>query len=144
MKSILTLTAGLTAPLLVTAQTEVANNNSGLDINEMFKVVATIGILLIVMIFTMIITKRIQDFKLKTMIIEKGIPDNIALSVLRPDNPKEGNSNVKWFAILAGIGLGLTIINYNQPIGLHSLATMVFCLAGSFLGYYIFEKKSSK
>ena len=142
MKSILSILAIIFTPFLVHAQQDIQPVDHGLDINELFKVTATAGLLIMVMIFILVITKRIQDFKLKTKIIEKGIPESIALSVLQTNKPKEGNINVKWFAILAGLGAGLTIINFNQPLGLHSVATMIFCLSASFLGYYFFEKKN--
>jgi hypothetical protein len=60
-------------------------------------------------------------------------------------NPNENrNVNIKWFAVLTGLGAGLTIIYYTLPFGIHSLAIMAFCIAASFLAYFFFLKYSEK
>jgi hypothetical protein len=88
--------------------------------------------------------KRVLDHRIKKRIVEKGIPESIASAVLQTNSKEDGNSNIKWFAILTGIGMALTIIHYTLPLGIHSLAIMAFCVAGSFLGYFFFNKYSEK
>jgi len=121
-----------------------AENGSGLYEPEVFRVVATIFTLGLFMWFILAIMKRLMDNKLKNKIVDKGVPDSVVASVLKT-NPKEDlNANVKWFAILAGIGVALTAIHYTQPLGIHSLAIMAFSIAISFLGYFLFLKQSEK
>ena len=108
---------------------------------QMFEVLTTIFAAGLFMTFILLVLKRVYDYRLKTKIVEKGVPENIIASILQPSRNEDGNSNIKWFSILAGIGAGLTIVNYTQPIGIHSLAIMSFCISVSFLGYYFFTKK---
>jgi len=97
------------------------------------------------MYFIINIMKRIFEHRLKNKIVDKGISENIAQSILATQKPEDNRyANVKWFAILAGIGLGLTGVNYTQPLGFHSLAIMAFSISLSFLGYYLFTRSAGK
>lgn len=119
-----------------------AQDNGGLYGPEVFRVIATIFTVGLFMWFILAIIKRAMDNKLKNKILDKGVPDSIVSSILK-NNPKEDlNVNMKWFAILAGLGVALTAIHYTMPLGIHSLAIMAFCIAGSFLGYFFFLRQS--
>jgi hypothetical protein len=96
------------------------------------------------MLFILAIMKRVLENRVKNKIIDKGVSENLAASILQSDPAESTNSNFKWFAILAGLGVALTIIYYTQPLGIHSLAIMAFCLAAAFLGYFIFLRVTSK
>jgi hypothetical protein len=120
-----------------------AQGNNGMD-EEFFQVCAVIFVMLSIMAFILAIIKKIIDYRLKNKIIDKGISENIASSILQT-TPHEGtNTNIKWFAISAGLGAGLMIVNYTQPLGFHSLAVMAFSISLSFLGYYFFIRQSDK
>ena len=135
-KSIIILFASV-CPFIVRAQGE-----SELYPPEVFRVIATIFTVGLFMWFVLAIMKRLMENKLKHKIVDKGVPDSVVASVLKT-NPKENlNSNMKWFAILSGLGVALTAIHYTLPLGIHSLAIMAFCIAGSFLGYFFFLKHS--
>ena len=140
MKKIISIAAIIVTPILVNAQDTASDYNS----MAVFNVVATIFVVGLFMFFILTIMKRIMDFRLKNKIVDKGIPENIISSILQPELKEGGNINVKWFAILASLGAALTIINFTQPLGIHSLAIMAFCIASGFLGYYFFIKKSEK
>lgn len=140
MKKIIIAIAVIAAPFFASAQ---YGGVSTID-KEIFNICASIFTVGLFMIFILAIVKRVMDHRLKNKIVEKGIPENIIASILKT-NPKEDiNINMKWFAILAGLGTGLTIIYYTLPLGIHSLAIMTFCIAASFLAYYVFLKKSEK
>lgn len=111
---------------------------------EIFRVVSTIFVVGLFMIFILGILKRIMDFRLRNKIVDKGIPENVVSSILQTNPKDDRNSNIKWFAILTGLGTGLTLIYYTLPLGIHSLAIMAFCIAASFLGYFFFLKLSEK
>ncbi len=96
------------------------------------------------MIFILTILKRILEYRLKNKIVEKGIAENVASSILQTSTNENRYINIKWFAILAGMGAGLIIVNYTQPLGIHSLAIMAFSISLGFLGYYFFIKQSGK
>jgi len=112
---------------------------------EVFRSVVAIFVVGMFMYFIINIMKRIFEHRLKNKIVDKGISENIAQSILATQSSEENKySNVKWFAILAGIGLGFTGVNYTQPLGFHSLAIMAFSISLSFLGYYLFTRSAGK
>jgi len=141
MKKIITIIAAGLVSFSVNAQ-------DGTDMEfrpEVFRVLASIFVVGMFMYFIINIMKRIFEHRLKNKIVDKGISENIAQSILATQSPDENKySNVKWFAILAGIGLGLTGVNYTQPLGFHSLAIMAFSISLSFLGYYLFTRNVGK
>ena len=111
---------------------------------EVFRAIAVIFVMLAFMVFIISILQRIFDHRLKNKIIEKGIAENIASSILQNDTRDSKDVNIKWMALLAGLGAGLTLVNYTMPLGIHSLAIMSFCIALSFLGYFLYLKKTGK
>ncbi|MEP6948722.1 MAG: hypothetical protein ABI863_05590 [Ginsengibacter sp.] len=140
MKKIISIAAVTTTPFIVKAQ----NINTPTIDKDIFNVCATIFVVGLLMIFILAILKRIMDYRIKNKIIEKGIPENVASSILQTNSKENSNINIRWFAILIGLGAGLTIIYYTLPLGIYSLAIMAFCIAASFLGYYFFLKQSEK
>lgn len=140
MKKIISMAIIAATPIIANAQN---SNNQGID-KDIFNACASIFTAGLFMIFILAIIKRIMDYRIKNKIVEKGIPENIASSILQTSPKENRNTNIKWFALLAGTGTGLTIIYYTLPLGIHSLAIMAFCISASFLGYYFFLKQSEK
>jgi drug/metabolite transporter (DMT)-like permease len=127
-------------PFAVNAQ---AFRSTPID-RDIFNICATIFVVGLFMVFILAILKKLMDFRLKNKIVEKGIPENIIASILQTNPQEDLNVSIKWFAILAGLGIGLTIINFTQPLGIHSLAIMAFSISLSFLGYFLFVKHLKK
>ncbi|RYY61323.1 MAG: hypothetical protein EOO05_06825 [Chitinophagaceae bacterium] len=99
----------------------------------------------LIVFFVLAIFKRVFDYRLKNKVIDKQVTEGMAMSVLGSAEPKEGRFiNVKWFAILGGIGAGLLIVHYTQPLGIHSLAIMFLSISFSFLGYHLFLSRQNK
>ena len=120
------------------------NTSHNIGINqEVFNICATIFVVILVMVFILSVLKRMLDYRIKNRIVEKGVSEDLASSILRRDTG-DGDLNIKWFSILAGIGIGLTLINYTLPLGIHSIAIMSFAIAVSFLGYHQYVKRSKK
>ena len=140
MKKAVSSIAVIAAPFLASAQDR---NGIGYD-PAVFNTCAVIFTVGLFMLFILAIIKRFMDFRLKTKIVEKGIPENIATSILQTNPKDDRNINIKWFAILAGLGAGLMLVNYTQPLGIHSLAIMAFSISVSFLGYYLFVRWAEK
>ena len=140
MKKIINIVVIVSTPIIANAQ---SSNTHGID-KDVFNVSASIFTAGLFMVFILAIIKRIMDYRIKNKIVEKGIPENIASSILQTSPKENRNINIKWFCLLAGIGAALTIIYYTLPLGIHSLAIMAFCVAASFLGYYFFLKQSEK
>ena len=128
----------LAAPVLAQAQ---SNEHTWYN-NEGFRVIASIFVLGMFMIFILAILRNILNNKIKHKILEKDIPVEVASSILKTGSNEGINSNIKWFAILLAMGIAFMGIHYTLPLGLHSLAIMAFSISGSFLGYYFFLKFS--
>jgi len=123
-------------------------NAHGSDVEyneEILQVAAAIFVVGMFMYFIITVLQRILEHRLKNKIIDKGISENIAQSILET-KVKEDNRymNIKWFVILAGIGIGLMGVYYTEPVGIHSLAIMAFSISLSFLGYYLFIRNVGK
>lgn len=137
MKKLFVILLSLASPVMAHAQ-------GGLYEPEVFRTVSLIFLVGLFMWFCLAVMKRLMDNKLRNKIVDKGVPDSVVSSILKT-NPKEDlNANIKWFAILMGLGVALTAIHYTLPLGIHSLAIMAFCIAASFLGYFFFLKQSDK
>ena len=122
-----------------------AQNISMVPIDKDIQVMTGFIFLIALISFTILtIIKRWMEYRLKNKLIDNGLSENIINSVLQDRTNRNKNSNIKWFAILAGVGTALTIINYTLPLGIHSIAIMTFCISASFLGYYFFLKYSDK
>ena len=112
---------------------------------EILQVAAAIFVVGMFMVFIITIMNKIFEHRLKNKIVDKGISESIAQSILETRATEDNkNANIKWFAILAGIGIGLTGVNYTKPFGFHSLAIMAFSISLSFLGYYFFTRSTGK
>jgi hypothetical protein len=140
MKKLLTITTAILMSFLANAQ----YNDPYIKYNmEIFEYCSAIFVTGMFMFFIITVMKRIFEHRLKNKIVDKGISENVAQSILETRSADENkNTNIKWFSILAGIGIGLTGVNYTQPLGFHSLAIMAFSISLSFLGYYFFTRKS--
>jgi hypothetical protein len=111
---------------------------------EIFRTVSIIITVMLFMFFIVTVLKMLLENRLKHKIVDKGVSDTTAASILQTTPRNDRNMNIKWFAILAGIGAGLMIVNYTQPLGIHSIAIMAFSIAASFLGYYFFTKDKTE
>lgn len=114
-----------------------AQDSSSQPMNmDVFRVISMIFMAALFMLFVITVMKRIFEFRLKNKVMDKGISETIISTILSTNPNEDRNANLKWATILAGIGVGLTIINYTLPLGFHSLAIMAFSIAFSFICYY--------
>ena len=146
MKKITTLSTLLVMAIAVNAQ---ENNAPGpiIDAGFMRELINISGVLVgmfLVGSFFLNIIRYFLDGKLKNKLIDKGTTENVVSQLLQPLKKDNKLEPFKWFAILAGIGTGLLLINFTQPMGIHSLAIMSFSLAASFLGYYFYSRRAEQ
>ena len=141
MKKILTITTVSLVSFVVKAQGYDAFMRYNMEI---FEVCAAIFVTGMFMFFIITVMKRIFEHRLKNKIVDKGISENIATSILQTNTGESKYASIKWFAILAGIGIGLTGVYLTQPLSFHSLAIMAFSISLSFLGYYFFTRNTEK
>jgi hypothetical protein len=139
MKKIVSMAIVLTFPFLCKAQ----SISSLIGDQDISRSMVAILVLYLAGIFTLAMIKAIQDYRLKFKMMEKGVSERVIEQFLQPATRKDAKQqSFKWFLVLAAIGLGLTIVNYTLPLGIHSVAIMAFCISLSFLGYYFFIRKS--
>ncbi len=133
--------------IIALASTLVANaqNDSISTIDKDIQVMIGVLIVIALISFTILtIIKRWMEYRLKNKLIDNGLSENIINSILQDGTNRNKNSNIKWFAILAGVGTAFTIINYTLPLGIHSIAIMTFSVSASFLFYFFFLKYTDK
>lgn len=139
----------ITAAALVSSVAVHAQDNDPYVImnynRDIFQICSTIFVVGMFMYFIIVVMNKIFEHRLKNKIVDKGITETVAQSILQTKSAEESKTaNIKWFSILAGIGIGLTGVNYTQPLGFHSLAIMAFSISLSFLGYYLFIRNIGK
>jgi drug/metabolite transporter (DMT)-like permease len=139
MKKIMTVSVGILICFVASAH----DGSYQVD-NAAVEIASAIFVVGMFMYFIITVLKQILEHRLKNKIIDKGISENIASSILHTTPVERGNAYIKWFAILAGLGLGLMGVNYTEPLGFHSLAIMAFSISLSFLGYYLFTKNTER
>ncbi|HZY36555.1 MAG TPA: hypothetical protein VFE53_07900 [Mucilaginibacter sp.] len=135
------ITIGTMTPLLSQAQgkTDYQFNPEQLILNTMI-----VLLFYFAGTFILAMVKTRMDFRIKSKLLDKGVPDEVASRFLQPEEQDVKHQVFKWFLILAGISTGLALTYYTQPVGIHSAAIIVFCIALSFLAYYFFLKKTSR
>lgn len=143
MKKIITTIGAVTGTWTVAA---AQNSNAPGDTFKYDALHSSSTILTIVVFCVVALTfiKWLLDYRLKNKLIEKGAPDHVVSQILQPIISDNKNATIKWFALLMGLGTGLSFVNYYQPLGIHSLAIMSFSLAASLLGYYFYISRREK
>jgi hypothetical protein len=139
------------AVILLSSTAVFAQEDNGplIDRSVIFDVLNVCGIVAVIYLISNWILQMMKtnlDYRLKSKLIDKDTAENIIVQLVRPfkkDN-ENGRTILQWFFILAGIGVGFTIIKYTRPYGVHSLAIMAFCIAAGFAGYYYASRRSEK
>ena len=112
-----------------------------------FDLLHTSATLLGIFIFTsffLSVIRMVLDGRIKRRMIEKGVSENVVEQFLQPTSRDSKSAAIKWFLVLACASVGLFIINLTMPLGIHSVAIMALSISISFLGYYLFIKRSVK
>ena len=142
MKKISIITALLTAAVTAQAQDLTTPLKQGSSLELGFRIFAITVCMYLIGTFIITIVKLVLDYQLKSRMIDRGFSEGDISRFFRPGNTAIRNTALKWFAVLAGVGFGLTIVTLSQPVGLHSLAIMAFCISAAFLVYAQFIKRS--
>jgi hypothetical protein len=111
------------------------------------QIVVNLSIIIVIYLVSTFIlkaVKAIHNYRLKSKMVEMGLPNNIVEQFLQPEGQDVKNQNIKVFLILIGMGLGSSIVSYFAFDIIQAIAIMSFAIAGSFLAYYIYLKKSAQ
>ena len=144
MKKIISILALMLSSFAVSAQDQQTKLIQGYYMTEVFRTVSIIITIIIFMIFVITLLKMFFDNRLKHKIVDKGIQDSVAASLLQTTPKNDQQSTIKWACLLGGLGAGLFIVNYTQPLGSHSIGIMALSLSASFILYYFLIKITSK
>lgn len=143
MKRLMLLLTCLSSVALVHAQPEAVKPIIDRDIvRDLLQISGILTGLFLVITFFLTLLHTWLDARLKSKLVDRGATEGTVAQLLQPLKKESRMEPVKWFTILTGLGIGLLLINFTQPIGLHSLAIMSFSLAAGFLGYYLITKKT--
>ncbi|BAV07584.1 hypothetical protein [Filimonas lacunae] len=139
MKRTITIIALLFFYIAANAQTiYVLSRDRGITTELMRSTVATI-VLCIICGFLLALTRIILNDQLKRKMLEKGVPVEVIANMLPQKN--ELVIAIKWFSVLMSISVGLLIICFTPPLGIHSILIMTVCVALGFLGFYAWAKR---
>jgi hypothetical protein len=113
---------------------------------DLLNICAIVFVIYLISNWILQMMKQNLDYRLKSKLIEKETAENIVVQLVRPLKKDNGNGKtvLQWFFMLAGIGVGFTLINFTRPYGIHSLAIMAFCIAAGFAGYYYASSRIEK
>jgi len=101
-----------------------------------------IVVIYLVSTFVLKAIKSLHDYRLKNKLIEKDLPQEIFGQFLQPEKNEAGHQSIKIFFVLACAGIGLSAIAFFNPSLVAIFAIMSFSIAGSFLAYFIYLKRS--
>jgi hypothetical protein len=145
MKKIKTTLLLIMIAMAVQAQDENANNFDPFKSRDfLFDAMHIFTMLIGLYIVASFILSAIRsglDSRLRNKMLDREAPENIVVQLLKPDKKEGGNTILQWVCTLASIGVGLTLVSFFRPFGLHSVAIMAFSIAAGLLGYYWFSKK---
>ena len=144
MKKLLMIAFILSAPVILNAQ-DMVRLPGEISIDRQFLAgLAALFVVYLISSFLLTIIKSFQEFRLKSKLIDRGVPENVVKQFIHPSVKDSKTQAIKWFLVLTALGIGLIIINLTQPVGFHSAAIMAFSIAFSFLAYYYVIKISEK
>ena len=83
-------------------------------------------------IYAAVIQKRNILYRLKNRMLDKGTEENIVRQLLLPEKKENKNYILQWFFMLIALGVGLLLVGFTRPFGLHSIAILAFSMAAGF------------
>nr|WP_295926373.1 hypothetical protein [uncultured Dyadobacter sp.] len=138
MKNILSILPFILFSRLTSAQ---AFERTYIDRDQIALGVAVL-LVVIILAFLLELLKRYLDYRLKEKVLESGVTQELAALLLQRDPREHLRASIKWLAIFLGLACGFAIVAVTRLPVWGALAVIALCLAGSFLAYYFFIKKS--
>lgn len=127
--------------LLFTALVANAQGDYQIIDREMMRVVAVLTVMVLIIVFILTFLRYILESRLKHRIIDKGITENLATSILQNTKKDDKLQTIKWACLLASTGAGLMAVYYTLPMDVHSFAIMAFSTSIGYMAYYFFLKQ---
>jgi len=131
-------------PFALLAQEPLRDPWRSVDIERLLNNIFVVITFFLIAGFILGLIRMLQEFRLKSKLIEKGVSDKVVEQFLQPTQKDSKSQAIKWALVLFSIGGGLTVIYYSLPLGIHSLAIMAFSISASFFGYFWYIHQSEK
>lgn len=142
-KVLIIFAAGVSSSLTASGQQMDIRENEDM-LMDILAAAAAIFLVYLVGLFVLSLVRRILDYKLRNKFIELRGDERMLNVLSEPSAKNDKKAAMKAFIVLAGVGLGLFLVNFFAPFGVHSLMIMAFCISLSFLGYYYFLDKTMR
>lgn len=142
MKKIIVTSILLIAATATQAQDWNTPLKQGSTLELAFRLVAITVCMFLVGTFIITVVKVVLDHQLKSKMLDRGFSESEISRFFKSSNHTARLTALKWFAVLAALGFGLTVVTLTQPVGLHSLAIMAFSVAAGYLTYAQFIKRT--
>ncbi|HVV03619.1 MAG TPA: hypothetical protein VHC96_05315 [Puia sp.] len=104
---------------------------------DAFHISATIFLLYLCFNFVLELLQRNLDHRIKSRAIAAGSSESMVGRLLDRKRKDLRRGALAWICVLLAIGLGLSIINFTLPFGLHSVAIMAFSIGAGLLAFYL-------
>lgn len=112
----------------------LATTTSQID-SDVYRTIIVVSMILISMKFFLIVFQRFLDYRLKKQMIEKGISEDVAATILFTDPQMIQRQGLKWVILLLTASFGIFIVDRVQPLGLHSIGIMLASIAIGYMAY---------
>ena len=142
MKKLSVFAAILLSTTIVQAQSGLQEEYIQQILEELTRAVIILFAMYITGSFILTIFRQTLDHRLKRKMLDKGVSDDLARNFLHTDSRDVKAQAMKWFIIFLSVGAGFVLINVTQPLGIHSIAILCFCIAFGYLAYYLFIRKT--
>lgn len=141
MKTLMMLFVFFAAPFTASAQVKTPDAEG---FRQVVLNATAVAVIYLVTVFVLKAMKDMHGYRLKTMLIEKGIPEAITAQYLRAEESGTEDQPIKMFLVLAAAGIALLLIGYYDPSLVISLAIMSISISIAFLVYFFYLKLSKK
>jgi hypothetical protein len=142
MKKLSLLATILFSTMMVNAQDHAEYRNYIPIPEEVTRAVIIFTGMYLIGSFILTLIRQILDHRLKRRMLEKGVSEELARQFFQSNTKDVRTLTMKWFIIFLSVGAGFTVINMTQPLGIHSIAILCFCIAFGYLAYYFFVRKT--
>ncbi len=147
MKKLFVIIISIASSILVFGQdstpTIPSSTQQSLEGNNNYALIsfAPIFAIALVVILVIQVTRYILAHKLKNKIIDRGISEQLANSILEKSETDKKEDSIKWAILLLGVSGGLTAAYYTKPLDIHSIAIITFSIGLSYLAYYFYLRR---
>ena len=142
MKKLSLITAILLSTIMVNAQDGQGYRNYLPIPEEVTRAVIIFTGMYLIGSFILTLIRSLLDHRLKRRMLDKGVSEELARQFFQSNTKDVKTLTMKWFIIFLSVGAGFTVVNMTQPLGVHSIATLCFCIAFGYLAYYFFVRKT--